>query len=514
MGLAAIVAVYGCSGDSDSPTGPARSLDLAPVAVAGDCGVDAYLTSLSSALPAWQDSISVAFAPVDPAPTYGDDSEPEAYLAQLAPVLQQWEMTINTEADSAIVDTVPSFDAESDDVPQYLLGLSDLLQQWKGAIDTWVGRDYLPAPPVYLGDQEDPVIVCPDPEDTVFGCADSSGVVVDFEGLIVVTDDCDPSPDLTCEPASGTKFPLGETMVTCTATDSVGNSTECQFVVLVEFADPPVIDCPADTTVECAGPEGTTVEFEVTATSECDTAVVVECEPASGSAFPTGETVVTCTATDSFGNVTECTFKVIVEDTTPPVITCPADTTLECTGDGSAVLEFAATATDICDPEPVVECDPPSGTAFPLGETVVTCTARDAAGNEATCTFTVKVEDTTPPVIHGAEPSKEYLWPPNHKMVSVSVSVDVTDICDSTIDCYIYDVTSNEPINGRGDGNTEPDWEITGDLTVDLRAERAGPLNGRTYYVYFRCEDDSGNSADHMVEVHVPHDRGNGTASE
>jgi hypothetical protein len=55
-----------------------------------------------------------------------------------------------------------------------------------------------------------------------------------------------------------------------------------------------------------------------------------------------------------------------------------------------------------------------------------------------------------------------------------------------------------------GDGNTEPDWEITGDLTVDLRAERAGGGDGRIYSIVVECTDASGNSSVDTVFVCVP----------
>jgi hypothetical protein len=56
-------------------------------------------------------------------------------------------------------------------------------------------------------------------------------------------------------------------------------------------------------------------------------------------------------------------------------------------------------------------------------------------------------------------------------------------------------VSSNEPINGPGDGNTAPDWVITGTSTVDLRSERSGTGTGRVYIVKVECTDSSGNSA-------------------
>jgi len=69
-------------------------------------------------------------------------------------------------------------------------------------------------------------------------------------------------------------------------------------------------------------------------------------------------------------------------------------------------------------------------------------------------------------------------------------------------------VTSNEPVNGTGDGDQEPDWEITGPLTVNLRAERAGTGSGRVYTLTVQCSDDSGNSSTGSVAVTVPHDQG------
>jgi HYR domain len=195
-------------------------------------------------------------------------------------------------------------------------------------------------------------------------------------------------------------------------------------------------------------------------------------------------------------------------DEMPPVISCIADTTIACAGEDGAVVEFQVGATDDCDPSPRVTCDPPSGTTFPVGQTLVTCTAVDSSGNTSTCMFTVSVEAAQPPTVVGAHASPNVLWPPNHKWVDVSIAVETEGSCDSKLTCTILDVTSNEPINGVGDGNTEPDWMVTGDSTLKLRAERAGTGSGRVYTVHFRCDDDFGNSTEGTVEVTVPHDQG------
>jgi hypothetical protein len=98
------------------------------------------------------------------------------------------------------------------------------------------------------------------------------------------------------------------------------------------------------------------------------------------------------------------------------------------------------------------------------------------------------------------------LWPPNHKMVPVSLAA--SDGCDMPPACKIVAVSSNEPINANGDGNTTPDWEITGDLTVKLRAERAGPGVGRIYTLDVECTDLVGDVTNQTITVTVAHDQG------
>lgn len=112
--------------------------------------------------------------------------------------------------------------------------------------------------------------------------------------------------------------------------------------------------------------------------------------------------------------------------------------------------------------------------------------------------------------IAGIKAQPNILWPPNHKMVPVTVSAMVSeDYDDEEPSCKITSVSSNEPENGLGDGDTAPDWEITGDLTLNLRAERAGNGDGRVYTLTVQCTDWAGDIApDVTVTVTVPHDQG------
>jgi len=148
---------------------------------------------------------------------------------------------------------------------------------------------------------------------------------------------------------------------------------------------------------------------------------------------------------------------------------------------------------------------------LPLGTTTITLVVNDGTLDSDPDTVDITVEDTTPPTISNISASPNVLWPPNHKMVEVIVEVEAEDTCDPEPDCWILGVTSNEPINGPGDGSTEPDWEYTDDpWVVLLRAERAGGGSGRIYTIIVECMDASGNTATATVDVTVPHDQGKG----
>jgi hypothetical protein len=93
------------------------------------------------------------------------------------------------------------------------------------------------------------------------------------------------------------------------------------------------------------------------------------------------------------------------EDTTPPVITVPGDLTEEATGPNGAEVSFEVSAMDEVDGPTDVECDHNSGETFPIGETVVTCSAEDLVGNAAEESFTITVQDTTAPDVEITEAS-------------------------------------------------------------------------------------------------------------
>jgi hypothetical protein len=147
-------------------------------------------------------------------------------------------------------------------------------------------------------------------------------------------------------------------------------------------------------------------------------------------------------------------------------------------------------------------------TGAPLGTPFdVTLTVDDGKATDETTT-TLTIRDTTPPTLT-LVPSPDRLWPPNHKMVDVTITPTVSDLCDSNPAVTLISAVSSEPDNGIGDGNTDNDIQGadigTADFGIALRAERSGPGAGRVYTLTYRATDASGNTTEASTTVVVPH---------
>jgi hypothetical protein len=190
-------------------------------------------------------------------------------------------------------------------------------------------------------------------------------------------------------------------------------------------------------------------------------------------------------------------------DDEAPILSVPDHVVVDATASNGAVATWDASAIDANDGPVAVQCSPSSGSFFDAGVTLVSCSATDAAGNVASESFEVSVKDTSAPVIATLSATPNLIGPPNHKMIPVVVTVQASDNVDGSPAARIVRVTSNEPENGTGDGDIAPDWKITGPLTLELRAERAGKGDGRIYTITVEVRDQAGNASEASVQVKV-----------
>jgi hypothetical protein len=195
-------------------------------------------------------------------------------------------------------------------------------------------------------------------------------------------------------------YGLGSEKVTCTYTDGGGLTKSASATYNIVDTTKPNIAAHDDVTAEATGPNGAEVTYTAPTANDAVYGNLgdANCTPASGSQFPMGDTTVTCTATDGSGNeATPTTFKVTVKDTTAPALTLPDNITEEATGPNGNVVNYSASAKDLVSGSVNVDCTPNSGSTFAITTTTVNCSATDAAGNKATGSFTVKVQDTIAP---------------------------------------------------------------------------------------------------------------------
>jgi len=149
--------------------------------------------------------------------------------------------------------------------------------------------------------------------------------------------------------------------------------------------------------------------------------------------------------------------------------------------------------------------------ALSLGTHTITLRVNDGINEPAESDITVVINDTEAPTLAPA-PNKTILWPPNHKMVDITILANASDNGGGPV-TLMATVASNEPQDGLGDGDMAPDWTEpvvdpdTGIITLQLRAERSGSGNGREYTVTITATDSSDNSSTVDVKIIVPHDK-------
>ncbi|HSB57380.1 MAG TPA: HYR domain-containing protein [Nitrosopumilaceae archaeon] len=191
-------------------------------------------------------------------------------------------------------------------------------------------------------------------------------------------------------------FPIGLTTITWIANDTSGNTVNSTQTVTIKDTTNPILTVPSDITVEATSASENFVS--IGGANATDITGISSITNNAPSTFPLGETIVTWTAVDTNGNSATATQKVVVVDSTAPVITVPDDVVFEAISplENTVSIGFA-NSTDVIDSNPTITNDAPP--VFPLGETSVIWSATDDAGNSATAVQKITVVDTTPPKI-------------------------------------------------------------------------------------------------------------------
>lgn len=257
---------------------------------------------------------------------------------------------------------------------------------------------------VFTLDNVPPVVTCP--SDTVLTAPVGECEVNFMPTPPSAMDACGAIGNISFTPAGNTFLAGTPTTVTFTVSDDSGNTSTCSYTVTVNDITPPQVSgCPVGPIL---GDANTLCQANVcwTAPSFLDACgpVTVTNDYDPCGLFSLGSALVNYTAVDNSGNVTTCSFEVLVQDMTPPTMICPADTAIVPIDGCSAIVHFDVLVSDFCDQNPSLICSDTSGSVF-TGITSVTCAAIDAANNVAQCTFTVTVLDGLPPTFTNGCPA-------------------------------------------------------------------------------------------------------------
>lgn len=289
---------------------------------------------------------------------------------------------------------------------------------------------------------------------------------------------------------SATDMPVGSTTVTFTVTDEGLNTATCSIVFTVNDVEAPVIDCSDAASPISVGTDGptdcfATISFQVDATDNCEYTINNDYNAQSSTngtlnfsdQFAPGSYTVVFTATDPAGNSVTCNVDITVVDDDAPVLTCADQTFNNDPNQCDAVVNYSLpTALDNCDGDVsgsvVLVSGPAPGSTFPVGTTPVEYSVTDAAGNTATCTFLITVDDNENPVI-------------------TSCASNTTVALDAACSATVPDLTASTSFTDNCPG-----------ATISQSPAAGTPVNGeQTVTVTITVTDASANSVQCTADV-------------
>ena len=333
---------------------------------------------------------------------------------------------------------------------------------------------------ITVADTSPPIITCPSNITITCTASTSPGAT----GFATAFDNCTPNPFIS---QVDNYFPgicpsNGIIQRTFTATDECGNSTSCIQNITIQDTSPPIITCPSNITITCSSSTSPGATGFATATDNCTPNPTIFSSdiyyPGYCTSYATIQRIFT--ATDHCGNTATCIQNIAIEDTIPPIITCPPNLTLSCSDNTAPVSTGFATATDNCTLNPLISY---VDNYFPgpcpnSGVTQRTFTATDDCGKSASCIQIISVSDNYPPSIADG-PADISVAVPGPSPCSVYISIGIPTAFDSCDQSVVL-------IN---------DYNSTTDAS-DFYQEG-------TTQVIFTATDNCGNSATHLFTVTV-----------
>ncbi len=292
---------------------------------------------------------------------------------------------------------------------------------------------------ITIQDLTAPLLTCP--ADITITCTSSTDPAA--TGMATATDNCGDVPTISyADVTMGGSCPQNfSIMRTWMALDNCGNSTTCLQSIVSDDNIPPAITCPPNLTLQCDADTSPMATGIASATDVCDMAPSISYADVSMSGSCPQQLVINriWTASDVCGNSASCTQNILVHDVLSPAITCPPNITILCTASTLPANTGMATATDNCDPVPVItSSDVTAAGGCPAEYTILrTWQATDACGNSNTCLQVISRDDNMPPMI---------TCPPNVTVSCIGQvppinvnSVIATDDCSAVIVTYVSD---------------------------------------------------------------------------
>ncbi|HHB77630.1 MAG TPA: HYR domain-containing protein [Saprospiraceae bacterium] len=320
-----------------------------------------------------------------------------------------------------------------------------------------------------------PPVITNCPSDTVIAFDTSlCGAVLSWPAIIA-TDNCDPMPTLTSNYASGDTFHNSD-LVVITATDSVGLTTTCSFMVTLTGIQFAITNCPSAVIKQANNNcQAAATWISPTILDHCNSNPTLDSSHVSGSLFELDTTDVVYILSNSLGNSDTCKFQVIVNDTIKPTLSgCDLDTTIY-SNTCFAIYSWdtlGIVATDNCDAILIPDSFYQSNDTFPQGTTTVTYTAKDASNNTGHCSFDVTVLDSFPPVVN---------YCPNDTVITILAG------CDTV-------VSWNEPIFVDGCDTM---------LTMTANFSPGSSFTTGIYTIAYQAMDSSGNIGNCQFQLTV-----------